>query len=158
MPTGRLPDMEQKRRILPPAYFLLAILFMAALHFLVPLTRIFGPPYSYAGVLLFVAGITIAAWASRAFAKAGTPIVPFERSTALVKGGPFRISRNPMYLGLVAALVGIAVLLGTASPWFPIPIFVWIIRTRFIAGEERFLEEIFGAQYLEYKKSVRRWL
>lgn len=158
MRTGKLPGMEQKRRIVPPIYFLLALLTMAALHYLLPLGRLVAAPYSYAGALLTVGGIAVAGWGTRSFAKAGTPIVPFERSTALVKSGPFRFSRNPMYLGLVAALVGIAVLMETASPWLPIPVFVWIIRTRFIAGEERFLEEIFGAEYLEYRKSVRRWL
>lgn len=150
--------MEHKRRIIPPVYFLLTLLAMAALHYFVPLARVFEPPYSYLGALLIAVGLAISALAASSFAKAGTPVVPFERSTALVTGGLFRISRNPMYLGLVVALLGAALLLGTAGPFLPIPVFVWIIHTRFIAGEERFMEEIFGAQYLAYKGRVRRWL
>jgi protein-S-isoprenylcysteine O-methyltransferase Ste14 len=155
---ARLTDMEQKRKIVPPIYFLAAILLMVALHYFLPLARILNPPSTYVGALPMIAGIVISALASRSFAKAGTPVIPFERSTVLVRGGLFRISRNPMYLGLILALIGTAMLFGTAGPWLPIPVFVWIIRTNFIAGEERFLEEIFGAEYLEYKKSVRRWL
>lgn len=96
--------------------------------------------------------------ASIAFNKAGTPVVPFERSTALVVTGFYRWTRNPMYLGLVLILLGAAMLLGTLSAFLPIPVFVWIIQTRFIRGEERFLEDIFGNEYLAYKSKVRRWL
>jgi protein-S-isoprenylcysteine O-methyltransferase Ste14 len=150
--------MEQKRKIVPPIYFLAAILLMVALHYILPLARILDPPFTYAGALPLIVGIVISAVASRSFAKAGTPVIPFERSTVLVRTGLFRISRNPMYLGLILALIGTAILFGTVGPWLPIPIFVWIIRTNFIAGEERFLQEIFGAEYVAYKKSVRRWL
>jgi protein-S-isoprenylcysteine O-methyltransferase Ste14 len=76
----------------------------------------------------------------------------------LVVGGFYRYTRNPMYLGMVTALLGVAILLGTLSAFLPIPIFVWIIQKQFIEGEERFLEEIFGGQYLAYKGKVRRWL
>lgn len=150
--------MEQKRRIVPPIYFLCALLLMGALHFFAPLARIFEPPLSYLGGLFAVAGIAISAWGARAFRKAGTPVIPFERSTVLVETGLYRFTRNPMYLGLVLALVGVAVLLGSAGAFIPIVPFVWIIQTRFIVGEEKFLEEIFGAEYLAYKLRVRRWL
>jgi protein-S-isoprenylcysteine O-methyltransferase Ste14 len=150
--------MEQKRKIVPPIYLLFTLIVMTGLHFWLPIARIIGPPYSYAGAVLIVLGIAISATAAGAFARAGTPVIPFEPSTTLVTGGLFRITRNPMYLGMIIALLGAAVVFGTASPFLPIPIFVWIIQTRFIEGEERFLEEIFGAQYLEYKGRVRRWL
>ena len=51
-----------------------------------------------------------------------------------------------------------ALLMGTLSPWLPIPVFVWILQANFIQGEERFLEELFGQDYLAYKSRVRRWL
>lgn len=150
--------MEQKRRIVPPIYFLLALFAMWALHRLLPLARLIEPPLSYSGGLLVVIGIAISVVASHSFARVGTPVIPFERSTVLVESGLFRHTRNPMYLGLVMALIGVALLLGSASPWLPVVIFVWIIHTQFIIGEERFLEEIFGEQYLAYKRRVRRWL
>jgi protein-S-isoprenylcysteine O-methyltransferase Ste14 len=150
--------MEQKRKIVPPIYLLLSLIVMTVLHFWYPIARIIEPPYSYAGVVLVVLGIAITATAARGFAKAGTPIIPFELSTALVTSGLYRITRNPMYLGMVVALLGAAVLFGSLTPFLPIPVFVWLIQKRFIEAEERFLEEIFGAQYLAYRNRVRRWL
>jgi len=150
--------MEQKRKIVPPIYLLLTLLVMAALHFGAPIARIIDPSLSYSGIALIVLGIAITAIAARAFARAGTPIIPFEPSTALVAGGLYRMTRNPMYLGMVVALLGTGVLFGTVSPFLPIPVFVWIIQKKFIEAEEGFLEEIFGAQYLAYKGKVRRWL
>jgi len=150
--------MEQKRKIVPPIYLLLTLLVMAALHFGAPIARIIDPALSYSGVALIILGITITAIAAHAFARAGTPIIPFEPSTALVAGGLYRVTRNPMYLGLVVILLGAGVLFGTVSPFLTIPVFVWIIQKMFIEAEERFLEEIFGAQYLAYKSKVRRWL
>jgi protein-S-isoprenylcysteine O-methyltransferase Ste14 len=150
--------MEQKRRIVPPVYLLITLVVMAALHLGAPIMRIFAPPYSYGGAVLLILGIAVSGISAGAFAKAGTPVVPFERSTVLVVGGFYRYTRNPMYLGMVTALLGVAMLFGTLSAFLPIPIFVWIIQKHFIEGEERFLEEIFGEQYLAYKGKVRRWL
>jgi protein-S-isoprenylcysteine O-methyltransferase Ste14 len=150
--------MEQKRKIIPPVYFLLSLLAMTALHFWLPIARIVPVPWSYGGGILLILGIALAAIASGLFKRAGTPVIPFEPSTALVTSGPYRFTRNPMYLGLVLILVGAATLFGTLGAFLPIPVFVWIIQTRFIVGEEHFLEEIFGEQYLAYKGRVRRWL
>jgi protein-S-isoprenylcysteine O-methyltransferase Ste14 len=150
--------MEQKRKILPPVWLLLTLAAMAALHYLLPLARLIAPPVSYSGAGLIIIGIGIAAVSALSFSRAGTPVIPFEPSTALVTGGLFRYTRNPMYLGMVLALTGTALLFGTLSVWLPIPVFIWVIRNNFILGEERFLEEIFGKQYVDYKSKVRRWL
>ena len=93
-----------------------------------------------------------------AFRGVGTGIVPFDPATALVTGGLYRYTRNPMYLGMVLLLVGVAIALGSLGAWLPIPVFVWIIQARFIVGEERFLEQTFGESYVAYKRGVRRWL
>jgi protein-S-isoprenylcysteine O-methyltransferase Ste14 len=150
--------MEQKRKVIPPVYFFLALISMAALHWALPLARVLAPPFTYLGIPLIVAGMWLGGHAFRGFSKARTPVVPFERSTALVTSGSYRFTRNPMYVGMVIILAGIAVMLGTVGPWLPIPFLVWILRSNFIIGEERFLEELFGQQYLAYKSRVRRWL
>jgi protein-S-isoprenylcysteine O-methyltransferase Ste14 len=149
---------EQKRRILPPVWWLLAMLLAIALHYAMPIRQLLSAPWSYSGAVLIVLGIALSAAGSGAFKRAGTPVVPFERSTALVTDGLYRFTRNPMYLGLVLSLVGVSILLGSVGAFLAIPVFVWILQTQFIAGEERFLEEIFGARYLDYKTRVRRWL
>ena len=79
-------------------------------------------------------------------------------STTLVTEGPYHYSRNPMYAGLALTLAGLALVLGSLSPLIVPPIFVWWITTRFIQKEEAMLEQRFGAQYLDYKQRVRRWL
>ena len=72
--------------------------------------------------------------------------------------GLFDHSRNPIYLSMVVALLGIFVVLGSLSPLAAVPVFVAIIRTRVIAVEEVMLEETFGDVYRAYESRVRRWL
>ena len=150
--------MEYRRRILPPVWFLLAVLLAIGLHYVMPIMRVVPAPWSYSGALLVVLGLAISATGAGAFKRVGTPVVPFEPSTTLVTDGLYRFTRNPMYLGLVLALLGAAILLGSLGALVPVPLFTWILQTQFIKGEERFLEEIFGERYLAYQQRVRRWL
>jgi protein-S-isoprenylcysteine O-methyltransferase Ste14 len=150
--------MTDKPKLLPPVYFFSAIVVMVGLHFLMPLKAILSPPLNYVGALFMMLGFASTLWAVSAFGKAGTPFKPFERSTALVTHGLYRITRNPMYLGMVIALTGVAIWLGTISPFLVILIFVWLIQRKFVQREEKFLEDLFGHEYLAYKARVRRWL
>jgi len=149
---------EYKGKPYPPIYFFVSLMVMIALHYLAPIHQLLSTPLRYVGVPLVVGGICVAALAAGMFSRAGTPVVPFEKSTVVVTSGLFRFSRNPMYLGMVMALVGMALLLGSAASFVPIPIFVWLIQYQFISREEEFLEELFGKEYLVYKGKVRRWL
>jgi protein-S-isoprenylcysteine O-methyltransferase Ste14 len=135
----------------------MTLVLMGVLHFAFPVYRWLSLPWTLAGIALLAIGIAVSAIASGLFAKANTPVVPFERSTALVTAGLFRWTRNPMYLGMVVALFGVGIFCGTVGPFIAIPVFIYIVRIRFILGEERFLEGIFGDRYLAYKKMVRRW-
>ena len=146
------------RKIIPPAWLLISLIVMTGLHFYLPIARIIEAPWSYSGAALIVIGVVLGATGAGTFRRAGTPVKPFERSTALVTHGIHRFTRNPMYLGLLLVLIGAAIAFGTLSPWFPIPLFFLIVRTQFIRGEEEFLEGIFGADYLAYKQRVRRWI
>ncbi len=150
--------MNLPRRIIPPVYFLAALLLMLGLHYLLPLTEWIREFIRYAGITLIVLGVAMAAWGSRAFDKAGTPVKPFETTTMLVTHGLYRFTRNPMYLGMVLVLLGTGFLLGSLTPLLVIPVFVWLINSVFIKAEEDMLEELFGDQYLEYKKKVGRWI
>lgn len=145
-------------RALPPAYFLLSIVAMAALHLLVPLVRWLPVPWNVAGVLPLAAGIALAVWADGLFKRHGTAVHPYAAASDLVTEGPFKLTRNPMYLGLVLALLGIAMLLGTVTPLAVIPVFVVIISRLFIRYEEGALEQTFGAAYVDYRSKVRRWI
>ena len=150
--------MAGRRRVIPPVYFLAALLLMAGLHVALPVRQVIQLPYRYGGLLFVLGGIVLVLWAARLFGQAGTTIKPFQESSALVVRGPYRLTRNPMYLGMVGGLVGVAVLLGSLAPVIVIPLFVALLDVRFIRAEEAMLERSFGATYRDYKTRVQRWL
>jgi protein-S-isoprenylcysteine O-methyltransferase Ste14 len=150
---------RQERRLdIPPAYLLAALLLMALLHQVLPLARILFAPYRYAGIVIMALALALILWAALLFHRARTGIVPFSPATSLVLGGPYRFTRNPMYLGMAGILLGAAILMGSLSPFAVIPAFMALIAERFIAPEEAMLERAFGRGYLDYKAKVRRWL
>jgi protein-S-isoprenylcysteine O-methyltransferase Ste14 len=146
------------RRLLPPVWLLMALVASFTLDRYLPIARLVAPPWKYLGYLPMTLGAFMAITAAHAFRRAGTPVVPFEQSTTLVTGGWFRVTRNPMYLGLALILFGVAVIDGTLGAFLPLPVFVCILHFRFIRAEERFLEGIFSEQYRTYCTQVRRWL
>ena len=150
--------MRQLQRIIPPVYLLIALLAMGWLHTQWPIRQVILAPYHYSGIAVIVAGVCLMLAGLVAFRRAGTPVRPFEPSTALVMEGLFGLTRNPMYLGMVLILLGTAVLMGSLGPFLVIPVFVLIIQEGFIRHEERFLEGLFGDRYRDYRARVRRWL
>jgi protein-S-isoprenylcysteine O-methyltransferase Ste14 len=144
--------------LLPPVYFLAALGMMTVLHWYLPLFRWIEAPYRYVGAIVIVLSIGLMLWAARLFKRADTGIVPFTPVTSLVVVGPYRFTRNPMYLGMAGTLLGVAVLFGTFAPLMVIPVFVALIEWRFIRAEEAMLAATFGEAYTQYKTHVRRWL
>lgn len=142
----------------PPFYFLIALLTMAGLHYLVPGTRWIAGPWRYLGFIPAAAGLFVILCAAGLFRKRGTTLKPFKESSALVIEGPFRFTRNPMYLSLLITLTGAAVVLGTVTPLLVLPAFAWLITALFIRKEEAMLIERFGEAYEDYREKVRRWL
>jgi protein-S-isoprenylcysteine O-methyltransferase Ste14 len=145
-------------RLLPPIYFIIALALMLALHLLVPGAAILAFPWRLSGLLPIAAGLTLNLVGAASFARHHTTINPFGRSTVIVDGGVFGLSRNPMYLGMALGLAGFALLFGSATPWLVVPAFVLLIERLFILPEERKLSEAFGQPYEDYRKRVRRWL
>jgi protein-S-isoprenylcysteine O-methyltransferase Ste14 len=145
------------RRVLPPVWMVIALLATYVLDRWLPIVEIVPWPWILAGVPLIVLGIAMSASSAGAFRRAGTPVIPFETSTTLVLRGWYRVTRNPMYLGLALALAGVGLLQGSLGALLPLPAFIAILHIRFILGEERFLEGIFGEEYRAYKSRVRRW-
>ncbi len=146
------------KKMLPPTYLWAAIISMLVLHFLLPLIRIIAWPWNLLGIMPLAAGIALNLIADSTFRTARTTVKPFEESTTLVTSGTFRISRHPMYLGFVLALIGIAVLLGSLAPFVVIPVFAVLMDRMFIEVEESMLQVRFGPSWLEYKAKVRRWI
>lgn len=144
--------------IVPPVYFLAALALMAFFHGVFPMVQVLGSPYRYAGVVLIAVAIALILWAALHFRRAGTAIRPFEPSSALVTSGPYRFTRNPMYLGMAGTLLGAAVLMGSITPFVVIPAFAALMKERFILNEELTMASTFGQAFLDYKARVRRWL
>lgn len=107
---------------------------------------------------MILIGVGVAMAGSRLFASAGTNIIPLTRSSTLVTCGVFRLSRNPMYVGMIAALGGAALLAQSLWAGLIVVLFVVIIRQRFVLREENLLTATFGAQYSAYQHEVRRWI
>jgi len=110
------------------------------------------------GAALVLLGLALAFTAIRAMTAAGTPVDPFEPVSAIVTGGPYRFTRNPIYLGFVAALIGLPLALGSYWGLILSPIMIFVMTVLVIRHEEAYLEQKFGPAYLGYKQRVRRWL
>jgi protein-S-isoprenylcysteine O-methyltransferase Ste14 len=145
-------------RVLPTTYLLGAIVAMIALQVIVPVTRVIPFRWNLIGIIPLVLGVTLNLIADAAFRRGGTTVKPFEESAALITNGVFRMSRNPMYLGFVGMLVGIAVFLRSLAPYGVILVFAILINRVYIRVEERMLAARFGPAWEEYKKNTRRWL
>lgn len=144
-------------KLLPPHYFIAAVIAMAALGVL-DNTSLLPRSWYLIGIIPIALGAVLAIWGSKLFAKAGTNIIPFTESTALVTTGAFSFSRNPMYLGMNLALIGLALLLNATVPWLVVVGFALLLRIRFVRVEEQLMAATFGEEYLSYKARVRRWI
>jgi protein-S-isoprenylcysteine O-methyltransferase Ste14 len=114
-------------------------------------------PYPLGGALIAL-GLLVVLASIRRFKAADTSFNPKKPTTAIVTEGPYRVSRNPIYLGLTAIYAGIGIAADAPWVWVLLPPTLVVMHYGVIAREERYLERKFGAEYLDYKASVRRWL
>lgn len=110
------------------------------------------------GCVIFIVGAGLAAWGWFLFHRARTTRVPGKDSIALVRSGPYRLMRNPMYVGLSVAYVGEAVILHQVVPLVLLPLTIAYLNRVVIPVEEQRLHAVFGAEYEQYQNDVRRWL
>jgi protein-S-isoprenylcysteine O-methyltransferase Ste14 len=151
-------DVARGPRVVPPVYLLAAVALMLLLHHLVPVRQLIAWPWRWAGLAILIAGLLFGFSAVALFRRHHTTLRPGHRSTQLVDRGPFRFTRNPMYVGMTIALIGVAILLGSLTPWAAVPLFVWVINRNVIPLEERMLLSAFGEEYAQYQSRVRRWV
>ena len=109
------------------------------------------------GLIIFV-GLVLLLLAGGLFKQAGTDLVPFKDVSALVTTGIYRYTRNPMYLGMAAILLGCGITVGAALSLLVAPVFMVIIELRFIRAEEEMLRGLFPEDFPPYCTRVRRWL
>ncbi|QPH54693.1 methyltransferase family protein [Pontivivens ytuae] len=143
---------------LPPIWFAGFAAGAWGLSRTLPLIRFDNPVTDLIGALMILGGIGLALWSLYWFRRRRTTFEPHHTPTALIVEGPFRLSRNPIYVGLVAILAGYALRLGTLTPLLLVPVFWWVLHRRFALPEEAGLRAAFGAEAEAYIAATRRWL
>lgn len=144
--------------VLPPLIYGVALVLGSVIHFLLPISILPSSPGRWLGVPLILAAGLIVASAFRALGRARTAFDVRQPTTTIVTDGPFRYSRNPMYLSLTLLYLGLAVLIN--SLWILLLILpvLSVIQNGVVKREEQYLERKFGEAYLRYRAQVRRWI
>jgi len=149
-----------KLKIPPPVYGISIGVLMWLLNQYLPITHWISVPWNTIGLVIIAVAMSFDLWSLFLFFRSKTtpnPMKP-ENSKHIVTSGLYKISRNPMYVGLLFVLLGYAIWLGSITPFLLLPLFVLLITTQQIIPEEEMLEKKFGQEYLDYKMRVRRWL
>jgi protein-S-isoprenylcysteine O-methyltransferase Ste14 len=148
-------------RFPPPGIYVIGLLVGFGLEQVWPLriapTRI-AIGAQAAGAFLTAIGLALPIWAVLAFRAVGTSPIPTRATTAVASSGPYRFTRNPMYLGLGLVSAGVACMANALWPLLLVPLVLAVVQRLVISREERYLEHKFGESYLAYKAQVRRWL
>jgi protein-S-isoprenylcysteine O-methyltransferase Ste14 len=145
-------------RIPPPLIYIAGFLVGVALELAFPIAAL---PLA---IVLAALIVGVAIWlaldgaAMLQFRRSGTSMVPMKPTTALVTSGPYRFTRNPMYVGMAALYAALALAVGVIWAIAVLPLVLLAIDRLVISREERYLERKFGDKYLQYRRRVRRWL
>jgi protein-S-isoprenylcysteine O-methyltransferase Ste14 len=143
----------------PPIAWALAVLAGLALQWLMPLP--FMPaaaPAGWVGGAVFAIALALVAWAIATLARAGSNVPTNMPTTTIVGAGPYRFTRNPIYLGMIVGLIGLAMAFDSLWLLAALIPFALVIRYGVVAREEAYLERKFGDIYRGYRSRVRRWL
>jgi protein-S-isoprenylcysteine O-methyltransferase Ste14 len=142
----------------PPLIYAGGMLLGLLLQALFPL-RIFPRPLPrILAALPIAAGGLVALLALLEFRRRHTHVDPWAPTTAIVQSGPYRYSRNPIYLAFTLVYAGASALANSLWPLLLLPGVLLAMRRGVIEREERYLERKFGEEYLRYKRRVRRWI
>ena len=145
-------------RFPPPLIYVAGILLGWLLERTLPLSPIDELWSAILSTFCFIVGAGLVSYAMGLFRLAGTNPLPMRPTTALVLRGPYRFTRNPMYLGMAFLYAGTALLFDLRWALILLPLVLFVVQTQVIAREERYLEAKFGDEYRAYRARVRRWL
>ena len=149
-------------RVFPPGVPLVAILAGVGLSALWPidlgLASFAVAGYWIGGAIVAGSVLVFGLWPVLLFRRSGQDENPWKPTPAIIEHGPYRITRNPMYLQMVLVCVGVAVILMDAWILVLTPLCAWVLQRFAIQPEEAYLERKFGETYLAYKRRVRRWI
>jgi protein-S-isoprenylcysteine O-methyltransferase Ste14 len=145
--------------IRPPLAWGLAVMAGLAVNWLSPVP--FLPvdlPAGWLGAIVFVLALALVAWAIVTITRAGSNVPTNLPTTAIVESGPYRFTRNPIYLGMFLGLIGLAIAFDNLWLLMMLVPFALVIHYGVVAREEAYLERKFGDAYRGYRSRVRRWL
>ena len=144
--------------VLPPLLMLGALILVLVLHHFWALNIGAKALATVLGAVLCVLGVASAAWGRIVLVRAGTNVSPLKPSTAIVTSGPYRFTRNPLYVGIISVFIGLSLIIGTWWGFVMLIPAVLILHNGVVLREERYLERKFGHPYLKYKRAVRRYI
>jgi protein-S-isoprenylcysteine O-methyltransferase Ste14 len=156
-----MDDIADTARVIipPPLAWGLAIIAGLALDWLVPLSFLPAAlPAGLLGAMVFVLALALFAWAVVTIIRSGSNVPTNLPTTAIVESGPYRFTRNPIYLSMFLGLIGLAIALDNVWLLMMLVPFALVIRYGVVAREEVYLERKFGDVYRGYRSRVRRWL
>ena len=160
--TGPAQKDHAAVKVIPPIVPVVIVLAGVGLNRLFPIEPDLAIPsvvrYLLGGLIIAGAILGLGVWSIIIMRRTGQTEHPWKPTTEIVERGPFRVTRNPMYLQMVIACFGFAVLLWNAWILVLTPACAWILQKYAILPEEAYLEQKFGESYLAYKGRVRRWI
>lgn len=144
---------------LPPVWLAGALALAWAQARYLPLGLSFGGTWAdLAGGLLVGGGLVLIALAAAEFRRARTTIVPHQEASALVTGGIYSRTRNPIYLADLMILAGMILYWDAVLALVLVPLLLWVLERRFVIPEENRLRRSFRADFARYAHKVRRWI
>ena len=143
---------------LPPVWTLSAIVFSWVLAQLMPLATVQSVGLRWLGLIWIGMGLLLIFWSAIWFRRKNTTIEPHHTPTVLIVEGPYRLTRNPIYLAMVVGAAGFALWTGALSAILPVAALVVILQNRFVLPEEARLRVQYGAGAEEYFSKTRRWV
>lgn len=152
-------ERRQVGMLLPPPILFLALAILGVAAHVLGYGRYHRLAFlAVLGGILVLASIALLGWSVRTFKRAGTPVRPVSPSTTVVTDGPYRFSRNPMYLGMAGILVGAGMLASNLAFLAAAAVFVLVVHVGVVLPEERYMESRHADAYRALRDKVRRWL
>ena len=146
-----------KNLLIPPVFVFISLLLIVGSYFLFKNLNIIPFPFNFLGILIAFPGFVLAGKTHDLFKKYNTTL-GFEKSSYFITEDVFKRTRNPMYLGMFLFLLGLSICFCNVFSMCVPFVFIIAVGIIFIPAEEKILEETFGKQYSEYKKTTRRWI
>jgi len=142
----------------PPLLYLAGLALLVAAHLLMPLPILSSRALRIPGIVVALMGAILLVWGRRTMVAGGTNVHPGKPSLAIVDGGPFRFTRNPLYVSISLIFLGATLYLNEWTGFVLLVVLLLVMHFGVVRREERYLDAKFGQAYRDYRSRVRRWI